>query len=114
MEKLELNKAENLILKRLIKPIKDMIEQKKEKNLIDDDKKVNFAELKDILEKRKQRRSEIKEQLEKYRKALGGSGFDFEKAMMYREMIDVEKQRLDQANESIAEIESKISKLQKK
>ena len=111
---LELTKAESLILKRLIKPIKDMLEQKREKSLISDEKKVDFVELKSILEKRKQRRVEIKQQLEKYRKALGGSGFDFEKAMMYREMIDVEKQRLDQANESIIEIEDKIAKLQKR
>jgi len=114
MKKLELNKTENLILKRLIKPVKDIIEQKKEKTLIDDENKnIDFVELKGILEKRKLRRCEIKDQLEKYRKALGGSGFDFEKAIMFKEMIDMEKQRLDQANESIFEIEEKIAKLQK-
>ena len=109
MQPLQLTKAENVILKRIIKPVKDLIEQKKEKEVINDDKvKINIAQLDKILENRKQRRNEIKEQLEKCRKALGGSGFDFEKAMMYKEMIDIEKKRLEQANEAVEEIERKI------
>ena len=52
--------------------------------LSEDDLKA-LEQLKEVLEERKLRRQEIKNQLESYRKLLGGSGFDFEKAMMYRE-----------------------------
>ena len=51
-------------------------------------------------------------QLETYRKALAGSGFDFEKAMRYRGLMDEEKVRLDKANHAIEEIETKIEELE--
>ena len=54
---------------------------------------------------------EIKEELEGYRKALGGSGFDFEKGMMYRELIETAKESLDKVSLAIEEIEAKIEEL---
>lgn len=64
------------------------------------------------MQQRKERRQEIKQQLEIYRKALGGSNLDFEKAMHYQELVQQEKERLDKANAAIEEIEQKIAELE--
>lgn len=113
-EQLNIVKAEKQIIERTFKQIKDLIDEKKEKALLslsEDDKKV-LDQLKEVLEERKARRLEIKNQLESFRKLLGGSGFDFEKAMMYREMIEAEKATLEKINASIEEIEEKIEEIE--
>ena len=58
------------------------------------------------------RRQEIKNQLEIFRKTLGGSNLDFEKAMAIHEQIDFEKERLEKANASVLEVEQKISEIE--
>ena len=113
-EEISLAKAEKQIVDRLFKQLKDVIDDKREKALLmlsDDDLKA-LEQLKEVLEERKLRRQEIKNQLEHYRKQLGGSGFDFEKAMMYREQIEAEKASLEKVNSSIDEIEEKIAEIE--
>jgi hypothetical protein len=113
-EEIVLAKAERQIVDRLFKQLKDIMDEKKEKALLmlsEDDQKA-LEQLKTVLEERKLRRQEIKNQLENYRKLLGGSGFDFEKAIMYREMIEAEKATLEKINFSIAEIEEKIAAIE--
>lgn len=113
-ESIQLSKAEKQIVDRQFKQLKDLISERKERVLMalseDDLKSLELLEA--MLDERKERRLEIKNQLESYRKALGGSGFDFEKAMMYRELIDAEKASLDKVNASIDEIEEKISDIE--
>lgn len=113
-ELLSMTKIERQMLDKGFKQLKDAITEKKEKawmTLSPEDLQ-SLERLRDLLNQRKEHRQEIKNQLESYRKALGGSGFDFEKAMMYREMIEVEKERLEKANASIQEIEEKIDELE--
>lgn len=113
-EEFTLAKAEKQIVDRLFKQLKDGIDEKKEKALLmlsDDDLKA-LDQLKVVLEERKRRRLEVKNQLEQYRKMLGGSGFDFEKAMLYREMIEAEKTTLEKMNALINEIEEKIEQIE--
>lgn len=113
-EEITLAKAEKQIVDRLFKQLKDAIDDKREKALLmlsEDDLKA-LEQLKEVLEERKLRRQEIKNQLEHYRKQLGGSGFDFEKAMMYREQIEAEKASLEKVNSSIDEIEEKIAEIE--
>lgn len=107
-------KAEKQIVDRLFKQLKDAIDEKQEKALLmlsEDDLKA-LDQLKAVLEERKTRRAEIKNLLEQYRKQLGGSGFDFEKAMLLREMIEAEKLTLEKMNASIHEIEEKIDEIE--
>lgn len=114
METLVFTKAEKQIIDRLFKQVKDLVDEKKEKalmNLSEADLQ-NLSELKALLDERKQRRQELRDQLEVYRKALGGSGFDFEKAMMYRELIEAEKASLEKVNSAIEEIEAKIDEIE--
>lgn len=113
-EEISLAKPEKQIVDRLFKQLKDAIDEKREKALLmlsDDDLKA-LDQLKEVLSERKQRRVEVKNQLEQYRKMLGGSGFDFEKAMLYREMIEDEKVSLEKMNALIHEIEEKIEQIE--
>ncbi|MFY7842944.1 MAG: hypothetical protein ACOVOR_02905 [Rhabdochlamydiaceae bacterium] len=111
LAQLPVPKSEKMLMERSLKEIKDLIGEKKSLFLMNlsQDQLSNLENLKLLLEERKQDRQEIKEQIEIYRKALGGSGFDFERAMMYRELIETEKGRLEKANRSVEEIEEKIS-----
>lgn len=109
-----LNKVERQIIDRTLKQLKDIIADKKERAILalsEDDLK-SLEQLKGVLKDRTQRRAEIKNQLEHYRKALGGSGFDFEKAMYYREQIEVEKLSLEKIDTAIQELEQKIDDIQ--
>jgi chromosome segregation ATPase len=112
-----ISRQEKQELERLLKPLKDLIAEKKEQailNLSADDQQ-SLQQLREILKDRKARRQEIKNQLEVYRKAAGASsGFDFEKAMELNGQISAEKDRLEKINESIEEIEQKISDLREK
>jgi len=114
IEQLEAPKIEKQQIERTLRVLKDLVADRKEHsllNLSDDDLKT-LENLRTILQQKKQRRQEIKEQVETYRKALGSSNLDFEKAMLYRELIDQEKERLEKANLSIEEVEQKIGALE--
>lgn len=114
LEQLEISKMEKQQLERSLRPLKDLLADKKEHsllNLSEDDKKT-LENLRVVLQQKKERRQEIKLQLEAYRKALGGSSLDFEKAMHYQELALQEKERLEKANAGIAEIEQKITELE--
>lgn len=111
---LEIAKIEKQQLDRSLRPLKDFLVEKKEQsllNLSEDDRKV-LENLRLILQQKKERRQEIKETLQTYRKSLGGSNLDFEKAMQLRELIDQEKEFLEKANEGIVEIENRISEME--
>lgn len=113
-EALGLSKMEKQLVDRTLRPIKDLVADRKEEallNLSDDDKKA-LQNLKSVLEQKKQRRQEIKEILDTYRKVLGSSDLDFEKAMHYQDLVQHEKQRLEKANLGIEEIEQKIDELE--
>ncbi len=107
-------KNEKMRFEKIMKKIADLIVDKKEKMLLNlsAQDRAALEQLKSILQDRIQERLEIKKNLESYRKALGGSGFDFEKAMMYREMMDSDKMRLGKIDESIGEIEDRIAEIE--
>jgi len=50
----------------------------------------------------------IKQQVEGYRKEMGGSNLDFEKAMTYRELYDSAKIHLDREIEALKNLEEKL------
>ncbi len=115
-EALSLSKFEQQQFDKLAKPLKDLIAERKESALLrlSADDLQALEQLREVLQQRKQRRQEIREQFEAYRKALSGSGLDFEKAMHYREQMDQEKERLEKASASILEVEQKISEIEEK
>lgn len=114
LKELATSKLEKQQLDRLLRPLRDLLADKKEHSLLNlsDDEKKTLENFKVVLDQKKERRQEIKNQLEIYRKALGSSNLDFEKAMHYQELSEQEKERLEKANASIEEIEKKISELE--
>jgi hypothetical protein len=105
-----LTKNEKQELERLLKPLRDIITEKKEREMmaLSEDDRQALQQLQNILKQRKERRQEIKNQLEVLRKTAGSSSLDFEKAMSIKTQINEEKERLEKANQAILEIERKI------
>ena len=116
IDELSLSKYELQQFDRLMRPVKDAIAERKESALLNlsDDQRNALEQLREVLQQRKLRRQEIKDQLEAYRKMLGGSSLDIEKAMSVREQIGLEKERLEKVNASILEIEHKIAEIEEK
>lgn len=111
---LNLSKAEKALQDRLFKNLKDKMLEAKGRSLLSlsDDEQNQYAGLKQLLEEKKERRQEMKHQLELYRKALGGSSLDFEKAMACQEMMEAEKESLEHINAIIEEIEEKMAQIE--
>lgn len=110
---LTLSKIERQLFDRLFKQIKDLITEKKGKALLSlsKDDLDAIEKLEALLEETRVERQEIKGLLEQYRKTLGGSNLDFEKAMTMQEMMESEKERLEKTDAAIIEIEEKISEI---
>ena len=110
---LSASKAEKALLDRIFKQLKDKMLEAKGRSLLSlsHGEQEQYAGLKQVLKEKQERRLEMKTQLEIYRKALGGSNFDFEKAMACRELMEVEKESLEKINIDIKEIEEKIAEL---
>jgi hypothetical protein len=114
IQMLDLSKMEKQQLDRGLRPLRDLVADKKEHslmNLSDDDRKT-IENHRLVLQQKKARRQEIKDVIDSYRKTLGSSSLDFEKAFQLRELLDQEKERLDKANVAIEEIEHKIASLE--
>lgn len=109
-------KAEKQNLERSLKPLKEIITDKKEKAILalPEGDLASLEQLKAVLKQRKERRKETKERLEEYRKMSGSSNLDFEKAIAFNEMLQAEKERLEKINQGVKEIEKKISDLESK
>jgi hypothetical protein len=113
-QQLSISKADKMLVDRSFKQIKDKMDEMKSRSLLSmsDSDKEKLDDLIAMLEERKKRRQEIRGQIESYRKVLGGSGFDFEKAMMYRELIEAEKETLENINAAIEELEEKVADIE--
>ncbi len=108
------SKAEKALLDKMFKQLKDKMLEAKGRSLLSlsDDEQEQYEGLKQLLKEKKERRQEMKAQLEVYRKSLSGSSLDFEKAMACRDLMDAEKASLDKINADIEEIEGKIAELE--
>lgn len=116
LQKESFTKAEKFPLERLLKCVRDAIDEKKELailSLSEDDRNA-LQQLKDVLGQRKKRRQEIKKQVEELRKMSGGSSLDFEQLMQVSEQTKTEKERLEKADQGIKEIEDKIASVEGK
>ncbi len=115
LSKLSIPKWEKQACEKLLKEFGEEIEDKKERLLLalSDDDKASLKELADLLQQKKDRRAEIKAQLEEYRKIIGGSTLSFEKAMEYNERVAEEKSRLEKIEETLGELEKRVRDLKR-
>ncbi|CAM0117092.1 hypothetical protein [Rhabdochlamydiaceae symbiont of Dictyostelium giganteum] len=111
---LQLTSAEKELLENEIKIFRDLIIDKKEKAILSltPEQKQSLESLYLHLTDWKEQKNEIRTQLEVYRKALAGSGFDFEKAIRYKELVENEKLRLDRVNATIEKLEKQIDEVE--
>lgn len=111
-----ITKGEKQEIERILRPLRDLITEKKESALLllSDDDRQSLQQLKGVLNQRRERRREIKDQLDLSRKIAGSSGLDFEQAMNYSNQIQEEKERLEKAEQGIVEIEEMLRALQAK
>jgi hypothetical protein len=109
-------RAEKIELDRKLRKLRDIIALKKDKkilNLSGDDKE-KIEQLKVILQERKKRRQEIKRGLDDLRKSRGSSGLDFAGALEADDTMKNEKERLEEVEASIEEIEDQIIALEER
>lgn len=112
---LPVHKNERQLIERSMKTLRDQLAEKREESLLQlsDDARTQLEGLQEALAERKRRRAEIKAQIEEYRKILGGSHLDFQKAIEYNELMAQEKERLEKMDEGIREIELKVKELRR-
>ena len=112
-QKAQCSKSERILLDRLHKRLKDkMLDLKKSSLLkLSTGAQEDYKALCEVLEQKKERRQEIKEQLEMYRKILGSSNLDFERALSYQELMQIEKLSLAKITQAISEIEEKLEEV---
>jgi len=97
--------ADQTTLDELRKELYEAILLKREQELAEEDTEA----LEKLLGEWEEFREKTRASVERYRKEMGGSGFDFEKAMLFGKAMDLEKARLDRAAEKVLELEDKLS-----
>lgn len=100
---LSLETAEKQVFERYFSDLRSFVLDKKEKAAD------SLDELENLLEEREALLEQVKQQVEDYRKEMGGSSLDFEKAMTYRELYDSAKIHLDKEVEAVDRLEEKIA-----
>ncbi|HEV8050962.1 MAG TPA: hypothetical protein VGP47_00590 [Parachlamydiaceae bacterium] len=111
-----MGKADKQEIERQLKPLRDLISEKRESSLLSlsDNDRQSLQQLKEVLKQRKERRQEIKSQIDALRKTAGASGLDFEQAMNFNAQVAAEKERLEKINQGVQEVEKKIAQLSKR
>lgn len=100
-EKVSLSQKEIHLFERNFADLKSFIFDKKVGEVAQED-------LENLYEERAAHSEIIKQQMEEYRKEMGGSGLDFEKAMTYRELYDSAKIHLDNELKALENLEEKL------
>lgn len=112
----KLTRDEKIALERELRPVRDLIIERREKELLalpaDDQQALD--QLYKVLEERQGRRVEIRKQLESLRKAGAASGRDFEQALLLNAQVAEEKARLERIEEGIQELEEQIDHLEER
>lgn len=109
------SRLEKQELERKFRPLKDGITEKKEREMLDlsDDDRQALDKMKGLLHERKERRKELKTQVDQLRKIVSTSGMDFTQSLSANAQLNEEKERLDKLNAGIKELETKIALLEK-
>ena len=109
-----IKKQEKLDLEKALKGLRDLIAEKKEKALLslsDDDRQM-LQNIKQLLKEKRDRRQEIKQQIELLRKSKNSSGFDITQALALDSQMAEERERFEKINHSIAELEQRVDEIE--
>lgn len=113
IRELELSDREAEVLFRLLTPVRDRLDKEAQDKIfaLAPDHPQKRLLLEELFRQVTQKRIELREQLEKYRKVHGTSGLDFEQSLFVNEQIHEEKQRLEVLNATIAKLESEMKEV---
>lgn len=92
-------------LEEMKKELYEALLLKKEEELTSED----GIALEELLHEWEAFREITRKAIERYRRDMGNSGFDFEKAMLLGKQVDLEKSRLDRALQKILDLEDKLA-----
>lgn len=109
-EELNLSPLERESVNALLRRVAGSIAEKKAIALFSEEGADTPKQLLALLGEREERRKAIKEEMQRYRKLLGGSNLDFAAAMHYRELLDAEREALEQLEDSITALEQELEK----
>jgi hypothetical protein len=107
---LQVPKFEKREVDAVLRALKDLLKDLKEHVMLLSAPS-EFGQLKEMLQQKQMRRTEIKTQLEEYRRAAGRSGLSVDQAMDFMQMISTEKERLERINAAIQDLEAKLALL---
>lgn len=113
VEQAKVERAEKLDLERRLRSVRDLIAEKKAQELLalPQETREVAEQLHALLESHLQQRNRIRTQIEEYRGKQSLSGHGFAEALLLREQIDEEKQRLARLDAVIEEIALKLANL---
>lgn len=103
-ESFKMTTVEQAYLEEMKKDLYEALLLAKEATLSEDDEEGWQA----LFDEWKQLKEILQAKVETYRKERGLSGFDFEKAMLFKELADGEKARLDRAVEKVSDLEDRF------
>ncbi len=101
---------QQVTLSLLLEDVHQKYLEKKYQDLVSEGVK-EFKAIEALLEEKSDFRERIKNRLEELRRLCGASGLDFEKAILYRECIDKERNRFESLTESVESIEELLMQL---
>lgn len=114
MQQLTLSENEQLTLSILFKSYKQAILHKKQTLLFEETLSATHLEaLNALLDESRKFRLELKQELESYRKKIGGSSLNIAKSMFIQELIKKGKPVLDALDSDLIDLEEKIFDLEK-
>jgi len=102
-KELTLSPSEQLVFERSFLDFQSILLDKKGGGAL------SKEELESLFDEREALFKEIKKQIEVYRKEMGGSGLDFEKAMTYRELHERAKAHFENEMEALQLLEEKLN-----
>jgi hypothetical protein len=107
------SRQQKLDLDKKLRVLRDHVAEKKENKLLElsPDDKLAIEQLQVVLKERKERREEIKNRLEHFRKTQSSSSRGFALALETNTELEEEKERLAKIEASIFEVQDKIRKL---
>lgn len=107
---LTLSKKDKQDLEKELRPLKDLLVEKREAKLLDlpENDRQALLQLNELLQERKLRKKEQKAWVDQLKTEAGTSGLDMSRAFELSTQLAEEKEKLEHMNQGIAELERKI------
>jgi len=109
----EISKSHKKIIENELKKLHNLINTKRQEALLSlsADDQMALTKLNGMMDEKVEERRVVKQTIESYRKKGGGSALDFEQAMELNEQLAKEKERLEEIDQYIEDLQGKINQI---